>query len=73
MIYYQVEYKQIARDGAEWVDVGPRITKYSDALDWLTEERDADPEYSYRIVQWRMVATVLTTVAGKHEVEVTEQ
>ena len=65
MIYYQVEYKD--SDGVWW-STGQRYSKYADALDRLTAEFAADPNYSHRIVQSRRVTTVLSEITANAEV-----
>lgn len=66
MITYQVEYKDAT---GEWVQTGTQFKNYSDALDRLKEENLNDPEYAHRIVQNRMVSTVLSVLVGQRDLE----
>ena len=66
MIEYQVEYKD--SEGA-WNNTGPAYFRYADALDRLAFEFREDPEYTHRIVQRRLVTTVLSTVTSESEVK----
>lgn len=65
MIYYQVEYKDC--DGVWW-SIGHRYSDYSDALDRLMLEFEADPSLSHRLVQNRRVHTVLSEITANAEV-----
>lgn len=66
MIEYQVEYKDSV---GTWLELGPRFSKYSDALDSLAFEFKQDPEYTHRVVQRRLVHTVLATLTTEREVD----
>ena len=55
-ISYQVQYKSPCGD---WIETGPSYGKYRDALDRLEHECENDPSFKRRIVQRRVVSTVM--------------
>lgn len=66
MIEYHVEFKNNA---GEWILTGPIYSQYADALDRLAFEFKQDPEYTHRVVQRRVVNTVLATLTTTSEVD----